>query len=116
MKIVFASLFLAALTAAACGTVNAPASEHGNTQDPLRAGTAAPAVAPSPAALPGETVPMDQNPAPASMAPSRPMADNEATTAPAPNAPARAVPQPTDRCIGPASTESKTPPPACPPQ
>ena len=109
MNRVLACLLLVALTAAACGTVDAPSDRHAS-QDPVRAGTAAP-VAPSATAEP-----VNQNAAPATMLPSRPMADNEATSPPAPNAPARAVPQSTDRCIGPSSTDPKVVPPACPPQ
>jgi len=111
MKSVLASLLLIALTAAACGTTSAPTVE----QDvPIRGGTTSPAEAPSSAEP--DAVPVTKTDAPAATLPSRPMADNEATSTPAPNAPARAVPVPTDRCIGPAATDSKTPRPACPPQ
>jgi hypothetical protein len=113
MKSVLASFLLVALTAAACGTVNAPAGEHGAPEAPVRAGTAAPFAPASPA---GDMVPLNQDAAPATTVPSRPMADNEATSTPAPNAPARAIPQATDRCAGPPSTDPKVAPPACPPQ
>jgi hypothetical protein len=113
MKSVLANVLLVALTAAACGTVNAPAEERGAPQPPVRAGTAAPVAPPSPAT---DAIPVNDNAAPATTVPSRPMADNEATNAPVPNAPAQAIPQATDRCAGPGTPDPKVPPPACPPQ
>ena len=108
MKRISTGLLLVALCAAACGTIDAPAVEHGAPDN----GTAFPVVAPSPAASPNDAAPLN---APANTLQTRPMGDNEATTAPAQNAPVPAIPLSGDRCNGP-SPDPKAPPPACPPQ
>jgi len=115
MKTISAILLLVALTAAACGTTYAPAVEPGAPDANVRNGTAAPLVAPSTAASPSDTGPVNQTVAPTTTVETRPMADNEATTAPARNAPVPAAPVSGDRCNGP-SPDPKLAPPACPPQ
>ena len=115
MKRISATLLLVALTAAACGATYAPAVEQGAPDVNVRNGTAAPLVPPSPAAPSSDAVPASATLAPADTTQTRPMGDNEATTAPARNAPAPAAPQSGDRCNGP-SPDPKLAPPACPPQ
>src|SRR5438552_12468996 len=112
MKRISTGLLLAALSVAACGTTYAPAVEHGA---PDNNGTTVPVVAPSPAASPNDAAPLSATPAPANTLQTRPMGDNEATTAPAQYAPPPAGPLSGDRCNGP-SPDPKVPPPACPPQ
>ena len=111
MKRISTGLLLVALSLAACGTMDAPAVEHGAPDN----STAFPVVAPSPAASPIDAALVNATPASANTLQTRPMGDNEATTAPAQNAPAPAAPLSGDRCNG-ASPDPKVPPPACPPQ
>jgi len=103
---------------AACGTVYAPGVEHVVPQvGPAINGTGAPAVAPS-AAPAGDAAPANDKPlwSPQPMPQQRPVGDPELTPAPAPNAPAPALVQPSaDRC-NPSGDGSKVLPPACPPQ
>ena len=115
MKRISATLLLVALTAAACGATYAPAVEQGAPDANVRNGTAAPLMAPSPAASPSEGTQVNQTVAPTTGVETRPMAENEVTPAPARNAPAPAAPQSGDRCNGP-SPDPKLAPPACPPQ
>jgi len=116
MKRTSAGLLLVALSTAACASVYAPAVEQGAPQAPVRAGTAAPAVAPSPGAFTSDTAPTNSTLAPANTLQTRPMGDAQATTRPAQNAPAPAVPLSADRCSGPSSADLKVVPAACPPQ
>jgi len=115
MKRISATLLLVALTAAACGATYAPAVEQGAPDANVRNGTAAPLMAPSPAASPSEGTQVNQTVAPTTGVETRPMAENEVTPAPARNAPVPAAPVSGDRCNGP-SPDPKLAPPACPPQ
>jgi hypothetical protein len=115
MKAISATLLLVALTVAACGATNAPAVEQGAPDADVRNGTVAPLVAPSSPASPSDTAPVNQTVAPATGVETRPMAENEVTPTPAPNAPVLVAPASGDRCNGP-SPDPKLAPPACPPQ
>ena len=115
MKRITATLLLAALTAAACGTTYTPAVEQGAPDANVRNGTAVPLVAPSPAASPSEGPPVNQTVAPMTGVETRPMAENEVTPSPAQNATVPGAPSSGDRCNGP-SPDPKLAPPACPPQ
>jgi len=115
MKRISASLLFVSLTAAACGATYAPAVENGAPDANVRNGTAVPLVAPSPAASPSEGAPINQTVAPTTGVETRPMAENEVTPTPAPNAPVLVAPVSGDRCNGP-SPDPKLAPPACPPQ
>ena len=115
MTRISATLLLVALTAAACGTTYAPAVEQGAPDANVRNGTAAPLVAPSPAASPSEGAPVNQTVAPTTGVETRPMAENELTPSPARNATVPGAPSSGDRCNGP-SPDPKLAPPACPPQ
>ena len=109
------SLLFFTLTVSACGLTNAPAVERGVTEaSPKGRPTALPVVA-SPAESVHYKVPVNQADEPSTAPQSRPMGD--ATSAPAvPNLPGQAVPPSSDRCTGPAQTDSKAVPSACPPQ
>src|SRR5437867_12281952 len=91
MKRTAAGLPLVALSTAACASVYAPALEEGAPQAPVRAGTAAPAVAPSPGAFTSDTAPTNSTLASGHTLQTRPMGDAQAKTRPAQNgrAPAR---------------------------
>jgi len=115
MKRISATLLLVALTAAACGATYVPAVEQGAPDANVRNGTAAPLMAPSPAASPSEGTQVNQTVAPMTGVETRPMGENEVTPAPARNAPVPAPPVSGDRCNGP-SPDPKLAPPACPPQ
>ena len=108
-------LFFFTLTVSACGLTNAPAVERGVTEaSPKGRPTALPVVA-SPAESVHYKVPVNQADEPSTAPQRRPMGD--ATSVPAvPNLPGQAVPPSSDRCTGPAQTDSKAVPSACPPQ